>query len=158
MQAINIALGGTLIQHIPDLNMDINHKDLSTKHITKLKQLNWERKFKDHILNGTPKNIFPQSHKIKVKDGTKLAEIYQSVNANINLDEINELSIHHQGCLPENLAPGLKISAVAEDGIVEAAELKNHVFCLLIQFHLECNVSKIAKPAIDKLIASISNK
>lgn len=155
MQIVNVALGGSLTQNIPDFKSNIIHSDPLQKKLTKIKKINWEKKFNNHILAEIPKNIFSKTHSMKVLPNTHLASIYKTSDPNIDLNEIYELSIHHQGCFLNNLAKGLKVSAVASDGIIEAAELDDHIMCLLTQFHVECNVSNIAKITIDKLLDSL---
>ena len=44
-------------------------------------------------------------------------------------------STHDQGAA--KLAPGLTVSALAEDGLVEALELPGRRFCLGVQWHPE---------------------
>lgn len=46
-------------------------------------------------------------------------------------------SRHHQGIVPTLLAPGLRLSAIAPDGVVEGLEASNGEFVLGIQFHPE---------------------
>ncbi len=159
MQVMNVVLGGSLIQHIPDqecFGLDrVNHVDKTLKFISRTKQLEWEKLYEEHIKTGVPKNIYPAGHSIKVKPCSMLASLYRKAHPGINIDNIGEISIHHQGCFEENLAEGLQAVAWAPDGIVEAAELTTYDnMCLLTQFHLECNVSGIAKKAVQQLINS----
>jgi putative glutamine amidotransferase len=46
-------------------------------------------------------------------------------------------SRHHQGIRPEQVAPGLRVSAVAPDGVVEGVEGAGEPFLVGIQFHPE---------------------
>ncbi len=46
-------------------------------------------------------------------------------------------SRHHQGLKAEHLAPGLTVSALAEDGVVEGLEMDSSPFVVGIQFHPE---------------------
>jgi putative glutamine amidotransferase len=46
-------------------------------------------------------------------------------------------SRHHQGLRVEHLAPGLRISAIAPDGVVEGVEGTSEAFLVGIQFHPE---------------------
>ena len=83
-------------------------------------------------------------------------EIYKKSNPNINLENIKELSIHHQGCFEENLSDQLKISAISPDGVIEAAQHKTYPkMFLLTQFHPECDASGIAIKLVEELIKSI---
>jgi putative glutamine amidotransferase len=81
-QVMNVALGGSLIQHIPDLPGTGAHR------------------------GGT-------SHAVAFSAGTRIAELAGAPSATVN-------SFHHQAV--GRLAPGLRISARSEDGIVEAVE------------------------------------
>ena len=68
---------------------------------------------------------------MRVLPDSLLGGMYKKADKNINLDEIGELSIHHQGCFKDNIGKGLRPVAFAPDGIVEAMELDNHPMCLL---------------------------
>ncbi len=145
MQIANIALVGSLIQHIPDIiTNDANttkHSDKSIKKLTKTELKIFEENFKE-IINNKQKNPFTGTHSVIIKENSFLDKIYKKLNI---LDkDIKELSIHHQCCLKENLSPELKISAISKDGIIEAAEHKKHLKFILTQFHPECNSSGIA--------------
>lgn len=70
-------------------------------------------------------------HPIEVFPGTKLAAIagdHKSFRVN---------SRHHQGLKEEHLAPGLRMSAIAPDGVVEGLEGTREPFLIGIQFHPE---------------------
>ena len=160
MQVTNVVLGGSLVQHLPDDSRvkkhKVKHRDPKLKHLSKQKQKEWERMFESHIKHGTPLNIYPATHGMRVETNSSLAEIYRSVDADI--DNIGELSIHHQGCFEENLGKGLKPVALAPDGVVEAIEMPTHNnFFLLTQFHPECNVSGIAKALVQRLVSGSSS-
>jgi putative glutamine amidotransferase len=68
-----------------------------------------------------------RDHKVVVKPGTRLSEIARA-------DEIEVNSRHHQAV--ERLAPGIEISAVAPDGLVEAFESASP-WILAVQWHPE---------------------
>lgn len=68
------------------------------------------------------------NHKVTVKPDTKLAEIMGEETFTVN-------SLHHQAI--DTAAPGLTVSAVSEDGIVEAVEHSEHPFCIAVQWHPE---------------------
>jgi putative glutamine amidotransferase len=70
-------------------------------------------------------------HPIEIIPGTRLAALAggrRSLRVN---------SRHHQGIRAAHLAPGLQISAVAPDGVVEGIEGIGEPFLLGIQFHPE---------------------
>ncbi len=53
----------------------------------------------------------------------------------IGKDEIKVNSIHHQAV--KNLAPGLEITAVSEDGLIEAVNMPSKKFVRAVQWHPE---------------------
>lgn len=67
-------------------------------------------------------------HKISVVQGTKLCDIFAEKAVGVN-------SLHHQAA--ENIGENLVVSAVSEDGFVEAIELEGHPFCIGVQWHPE---------------------
>lgn len=67
-------------------------------------------------------------HSVKITQGTKLHKIFLKEETGVN-------SLHHQAI--ENLGESLVVSAVSEDGFVEGIELRNHPFCVAVQWHPE---------------------
>lgn len=160
MQVMNVVLGGSLVQHLPDdprcQKLHLNHRDPRPRNLPSNTTSYWESHFVSHLMTNNPTCLFHESHPMQVVEGSLLAAIYRDYHSYIDLSAIGELSIHHQGCFPENLGNGLKPTAFAPDGLVEAAELEEYSsMCLLTQFHGECNVSGIAKPMIQRLVDSI---
>jgi acyl-CoA reductase-like NAD-dependent aldehyde dehydrogenase/anthranilate/para-aminobenzoate synthase component II len=81
-------------------------------------------------------------HEVKVAEGSLLHSITLSGKGTVN-------SAHHQSIDPENLASTLKVSAIAEDGTVEAVEFKdseNQGFLLCLQWHPERMEDKSSNP------------
>lgn len=69
------------------------------------------------------------SHIVYIKEGSKLHQI-------LKVSKLETNSFHHQAI--KQLAPNLNASAYAEDGIIEAIEIKdNDCFLLGIQWHPE---------------------
>lgn len=68
------------------------------------------------------------SHPIAVSAGTKLHEIVGSGQALVN-------SLHHQAL--RKLGDNMVASAIAPDGVIEAAELAGHTFFVGVQWHPE---------------------
>lgn len=68
------------------------------------------------------------THNVMVTPGTKLREILDTDNCSVN-------SIHHQAAA--DIAPGLTVSAVSEDGIIEGLEMQEHPFFVGVQWHPE---------------------
>ncbi len=160
MQIANIALGGSLTQHLPDDKRTDNSKSENYHYDERLRSIS-DQQLKDFeenflwIATGKTKSMYQGTHPMLIEPESKLAEIYRSINPTINLQNVSELSIHHQGCFVENLSPDLKVAATAPDGVIEAAEHKNHQsMFLLMQFHPECNASGIAIPLVQNLLKS----
>ncbi|GAB4509858.1 MAG: gamma-glutamyl-gamma-aminobutyrate hydrolase family protein [Anaerolineae bacterium] len=68
------------------------------------------------------------AHTVNVESGSWLATIAQTTQLHVN-------SLHHQAM--EQVAPGLRVTAYAPDGIIEAAELPGHPFFHSVQWHPE---------------------
>jgi putative glutamine amidotransferase len=67
-------------------------------------------------------------HDVKIETGTRLAGVVEERVLKVN-------SLHHQGV--KDVAPGLRISAYAPDGLVEGIELPDHPFGMAVQWHPE---------------------
>jgi len=67
-------------------------------------------------------------HDVKIEEGTRIAEVVGEPILKVN-------SLHHQGL--RDVAPGLRVTAYAPDGLVEAVELPDHPFGLAVQWHPE---------------------
>ena len=67
-------------------------------------------------------------HEVKIEEGTRISEIYGEPILKVN-------SLHHQGL--RDIAPSLRVTGRAPDGLVEAIELSNHPFGLAVQWHPE---------------------
>lgn len=105
IQLINAALGGTLIQHIPDAG------------------------FCSHSLAMYPRQV--PSHTVNVEQGSLL-------HALTGRDSLGVNSFHHMAV--DACAPALKVTARAEDGVIEAVELADNSegrFFLAVQWHPE---------------------
>jgi putative glutamine amidotransferase len=99
-QVLNVARGGDLVQHLPDVVGDEKH-------------------------NHTPGTF--ADHDVTVEEGTRLGELLDG-RAPVK-------SHHHQGF--GRLGEGLKVSAYAEDGTVEAVEDPDRRFALGVLWHPE---------------------
>jgi putative glutamine amidotransferase len=75
---------------------------------------------------GFPRGLLP--HGVTLATGTHLARILAVSTLEVN-------SLHHQAV--KDVAPGLQVTAVAPDGIVEAVEVPDHPFALGVQWHPE---------------------
>lgn len=68
------------------------------------------------------------SHSIQVEKGSRLADIMGGSEFMVN-------SLHHQSV--KDLGEGLKVTATAPDGVIEALELPGKHFVLSVQWHPE---------------------
>lgn len=80
----------------------------------------------EHEAAGDP-SVF---HPVTVTPGTRLATLAGAGTVRVN-------SRHHQGLRAEHVAPGLRVSAVAADGVVEGIEAADGRFLVGVQFHPE---------------------
>ena len=69
-------------------------------------------------------------HGVTILPDTRLAGIAGAGQLRVN-------SRHHQGLRAEHVAPGLRVTAVAADGVVEGIEAMDGRFLVGIQFHPE---------------------
>src|SRR6266571_5834074 len=99
-QVLNIARGGDLVQHLPDVVGDEKHKH-------------------------TPGAF--ADHDVTLRSGTRLGQVLG--------DRAPVKSHHHQGF--GRVGKGLRVSAHAEDGTVEAVEDPSHRFALGVLWHPE---------------------
>lgn len=113
-QEVNVALGGTLHQAVHSVG-----------------------KYRDHRENQTMphEHQYAPVHAVHIQPGGRIANI---------LDDVQEMmvnSLHGQGI--DQLAPGLQIEAIADDGLVEAFSVVNSPgFTLAMQWHPEWKVTE----------------
>ena len=67
-------------------------------------------------------------HTVIIEEGTRLADILHSGEIGVN-------SLHHQAI--KDLAPGLTVDAVSEDGLIEGIEHKDYTYVVAVQWHPE---------------------
>jgi len=101
MQVLNVARGGTLHQHLPDV---VGH----TGHSPTAGEYAW--------------------HRVDVEPGSRLAGI-------ISGEVVDTASHHHQAIA--RLGRGLRVSALAEDGTIEAVEDPKLTYLIGVQWHPE---------------------
>ncbi|MFC9694822.1 gamma-glutamyl-gamma-aminobutyrate hydrolase family protein [Kribbella sp. NPDC056951] len=102
LQVLNVALGGTLHQHLPEVVA--------------------------HDLHRPSPAVFGRTD-VKVDPG--------SLTARLLGDRSSVHCYHHQAI--DVVAPTLQVTARADDGTVEAAEVEGHEFALGVQWHPEEN-------------------
>ena len=94
----------------------------------------------------TPKHL--PHHNIIINQNTLLYDITQTTSYMVN-------STHHQAVA--KLGKNLSISAVAEDGIIEAIEHQNQHFCLGLQWHPEYCYSTQDKNIFKAMVEKIKS-
>lgn len=112
LQELNVALGGTLHQHVQELPGRRDHRSDKSKPYA-------ERYAPAHSVRLTPGGLLQ-----RLLDGTAVIEVN---------------SLHAQGI--DRLAPGLVVEAVADDGTIEAISVAAApAFALGVQWHPEWRV------------------
>jgi putative glutamine amidotransferase len=97
---------------------------------------------------GLPRSL--ETHPVNVEPETKLNHILDAKQVWVN-------SLHHQGI--ERLAEGLRASAYAPDGLIEAWEIEEHPFALGVQWHPEAMPdSESSKKIFRELVMAASNQ
>src|SRR4051794_10886268 len=113
LQELNVALGGSLHQHVHEVPGRFDHRSDKT------------RSYADR---------YGLSHAVALTRGGRLQALLDGAPARI---EVN--SLHGQGI--DALAPGLDVEAVAEDGTIEAVSVRDaRGFALAVQWHPEWQV------------------
>jgi putative glutamine amidotransferase len=108
-QELNVALGGTLFQHVHEVPGRIDHRE------------------KDH--EAPLAEQYGPSHPVTVAEGGLLAGLLPERTFLVN-------SLHSQGV--DKLAPGLRVEATAPDGQIEAVSMPGGKgFVLGVQWHPE---------------------
>ncbi|MDF7675903.1 gamma-glutamyl-gamma-aminobutyrate hydrolase family protein [Neisseriaceae bacterium ESL0693] len=108
LQEINVALGGTLHQHVQELPHYLDHREPENTSIA---------------------TQYADAHHVKV---VKDSWLYHWLNT----QQICVNSLHQQGI--KDLAPGLTIEACASDGLIEAFRIDNApIFGYAVQWHPE---------------------
>jgi putative glutamine amidotransferase len=107
-QELNVALGGSLHQHLHEIPGRLDHREPSN----------------------VPRDLeYRQAHHVVLAPDGLLAELSGMRDAMVN-------SLHHQGV--DRLAPGLKDEAQAPDGQIEAVSMPGaKAFLLGVQWHPE---------------------
>jgi putative glutamine amidotransferase len=111
VQLLNVAFGGTLFQ---DIETQYPHTNISNK-LT-------------HNPSDFPDCLARIAHSIDIVAESKLADI-------LGVTTIQTNSIHHQAI--KDIAPSLRVSARAADGIIEGVEHTTLNFCIGVQSHPE---------------------
>ncbi len=121
-QAMNVALGGGLIQDVPTYHGTNSLPEDITEVIDSVH---------NRVLSKGIRHAGSRHDLFIEKDSKWLSDIAQGEI----LDSI--VSTHHQAVDPSRLGPGVSVAAYSKDSIVEVIEYKNHTFALGIQGHPE---------------------
>lgn len=101
-QVLNVGLGGTLIEHLPDVvGEKVQHRGPNREYIP---------------------------HAVSIEKQSKLFDI-------VRASEAKPSSSHHQAIA--TVAPGLRVTAKAPDGTIEAVEMDRHPWLVAVQWHPE---------------------
>lgn len=108
LQEMNVALGGTLHQRVHRVQGKFDHREDESVPI---------------------EQQYGLAHRVSLQPGSLLAGLSSE-------NEIDVNSVHGQGI--DRLAPGLRIEALAPDGLIEAVSLPSaSVFTCAVQWHPE---------------------
>lgn len=118
-QALNVARGGTLHQHLPDLSEEIGHRQASPAD--------------------------QASHAIEVTPGSRLGAVLAADGVPVD-GKIEVNSFHHQAI--DRLGEGLAIVARAPDGTIEAVEDPERDFLIGVQWHAETMIERPYEAAL----------
>lgn len=119
-QALNVARGGALHQHLPELSGEIPHRQKTP---------------------GTE-----PSHPVRIERGSHLASALGYEDDLEVADELDVNSFHHQAI--DRLGEGLKVTARAPDGTIEAVEDPSREFLIGVQWHAETLVHRSSEAAL----------
>jgi len=111
LQVLNVACGGTLEQDIP------SHVHGALP----------------HSLPAPPHESYELAHEVWLDKDTLLTRLMRERLSDADSCEVN--SRHHQAV--KDLARGFRTSATAPDGVIEAIEDPDALFCLGVQWHPE---------------------
>ena len=117
-QALNVARGGVLHQHLPEISAHPHRQQAP----------------------GTE-----TSHPIEIEPGSRLAAALGDEEVEVP-DELDVNSFHHQAI--DRLGGGLKVTARAPDGTIEAVEDPARPFLIGVQWHAETLVHRPYEAAL----------
>jgi putative glutamine amidotransferase len=130
IQTVNVALGGSIVQDIPDqLPGSLQHRQHE------------DGKMRDET-----------SHAVTVTEGNN--PLYNAVG----VTELETNSFHHQAL--KDLGEGLEVIATSEDGVIEAVWHPGMTFGLAVQWHPEMLADNHAQHAaiFEALVAAAAQK
>ncbi len=111
MQLLNVATGGDLVLHVPDV-------------------------YGDRTLHRLDHPRRPVEHTVQINPSSRLAQL---LGTSAIAPTINVVSWHHQAV--KAIAPDWTVVAQAEDGLIEAMEHQQHPWLLAVQWHPELSLN-----------------
>ena len=88
-------------------------------------------------------------HPVNVDETTRSAEIFGETLLNVN-------SLHHQGL--KDIAPGLRATGYALDGLVEVVEIPDHPYAVSVQWHPEWLTDQVPMQRLFKSFVDAAGK
>ena len=88
-------------------------------------------------------------HPVNVDETTRSAKIFGETLLNVN-------SLHHQGL--KDIAPGLRATGYAPDGLVEVVEIPDHPYAMSVQWHPEWLTDQLPMQRLFKSFVDASGK
>ena len=88
-------------------------------------------------------------HPVNVDETTRSAKIFGETLLNVN-------SLHHQGL--KDIAPGLRATGYAPDGLVEVVEIPPHPYAMSVQWHPEWLTDQLSMQRLFKSFVDASGK
>jgi len=89
------------------------------------------------------------AHPVSVDETSRAAGIFGETLLHVN-------SLHHQGL--KDIAPGLRITGHAPDGLVEAVELPEHPYAVAVQWHPEWLTDQLSMQRLFKSFVDAAQK
>lgn len=150
-QLLNVVLGGTLIQHIPDsVPAALEHEQKNPRTepgheviIEKNTLLHW-------IVTSPVRGEVDAKRR---EGGSLASKLTPSLTLPPNGGGdlvISTNTAHHQAV--DKVAPGCVVSARTSDGVIEAIEYPNHPFCLGVQWHPEYFVTEADEKIMEAFV------
>ena len=124
-QLLAVALGGTLIQHIPD-------------------------EVPNALAHEQPNPRNEAGHTVGLTPGTRLYRLAERANI-VDKNAVGVNSAHHQAV--KTLPHSLVLNAVAQDGVIEGFEHPDLPFCLGIQWHPEFFITELDREIFRELMS-----
>lgn len=137
MQVLNVALGGTLHQ-------DINHVAGWAEHPSDKTLDVWRTMLQSSLEDTPPPTVYPK-HPIVIATDSLL---YRAVGTNT----LEVSSFHHQAL--DRVAPGLRVTASAQDGVPEAIEGEGYVLAMQCEAHEDARTDPAFRRVFEQFISA----